>query len=333
MMMKIKEIWDQLENDNSFSTRLLLRRYSGTILPDVFVAFQNPEKIRCIAALISNHVSVDLSQFANLRDISIEVLPDEGRPDKKYLLFKLLNSQHNDVFAILCEDLMISIEKITSETELIKELFNRFEKWKSLFDIAAAQGLSFEEQRGLYGELVLLRTLLDNFSDKYLVIESWKGSERQSRDFQYQSWAIEVKTTYGKNHQKIHINNERQLDGSNFSNLYLFHLSLEVLDNSGESLNEVIDALRNGLHTDIRALNRFNSKLFEGGYFDHHSELYRSVGYLVRKGSFFLVAGDFPRIEESDLRDGVGDVQYTIILSTLSCYAIPEQQVIQTISF
>lgn len=332
-MMKIKEIWDQLENDNSFSTRLLLRRYSGTVLPDVFVAFQNPEKIRCIAALVSNHLHVDVTQFANLRDISVELLPDEVRHDKKYLLFKLLNSQHNDVFAVLCEDLMLSIEQIISETELIKELFNRFEKWKSLFDIAAAQGLSSEEQRGLYGELVLMRTLLNNFSDKQLVIEAWKGSERQARDFQCQSWAIEVKTTHGKNHQKVHINNERQLDRSNFNNLYLFHLSLEVLDNSGESLNDIIDSIRNILQTNIRALNRFNSKLFEGGYFDHHSELYITTGYLIRQNSFFSVEGDFPRIEESDLRNGVGDVQYTIILSTLCSYIIPEQQVIETISF
>jgi hypothetical protein len=331
--MKIKEIWDQLENDNSFSTRLLLRRYSGTVLPDVFVAIQNPEKIRCIAALIGNQVPVDVIQFANLRDISVEVLPDEGRQDKKYLLFKLLNHQHNDVFAVLCEDLMLSIEKITSETELINELFNRFEKWKSLFDSAASQGLNSEEQRGLYGELILMRTLLNNFSDKHLVVEAWKGSERHARDFQYQSWAIEVKTTHGKNHQKVHINNERQLDRSNFSNLYLYHLSLEAFDNSGESLNNIIDSIRNILQNNIRSLNRFNSKLFEGGYFDHHSELYISKGYLIRQNSFFSVEGDFPRVEESDLRNGVGDVQYTIILSSLSSYKIPEQQVIQTISF
>ena len=332
-MMKIKEIWDELENDDSSSPRLLLRRYAGTVLPDVFVAFQNPEKIRCIAASISNHTPVGLSQFANLRDISVEVLPDERRQDKKYLLFKLLNSQHIDVFGVLCEDLMFSVEKITLETELIGELFNRFEKWKSLFDIAAAQGLSSEEQRGLYGELALMRTLLNNFSNRYLVTESWKGCERQARDFQYQSWAIEVKTTHGKNHQKVHINNERQLDNSNFSNLYLSHFSLEVLENSGESLNDIIGSIRKILQTEIRALNRFNFKLFECGYFDHHSELYASIGYLVRESSFFSVEGNFPRIKESDLRKGVGDVQYTIILSTLSSYTIPEKKVIQTLSF
>jgi hypothetical protein len=331
--MKIKEIWDQLENDNSYSSRLLLRRYSGSILPDVFVAFQNPEKVRCIAASVSIHVPVDLAQFANLRDISIEVLQDEVRQDKKYILLKLLNSQHNDVFAVLCEDLMLSIEKINSETELVKELFNRFEKWKSLFDTAAAQGLSAEEQRGLYGELFLVRTLLNNFSNKYSVIDSWKGSEREARDFQHQTWAIEVKTTHGKNHQKVHINNERQLDRSNFSNLFLFHLSLEVLDNSGESLNNIINSMRNILQSEIRALNRFNSKLFESGYFDHHSVVYGTTGYSIRQSSFFSVERDFPRIEESDIRRGVGDVKYTIILSTLSSYLISEQQVIKTISF
>ena len=150
--MKINQIWEELENDKSFSHGLLIRRYSGAVLPDVFIALKSPEKFRCIATSISNSVSVNLVSFSNLRDISVELIPDEKKPEKNILLLKLLGNQHRDIFSVLCEDLIASISTVTNETQLVKELLNRFENWKSFFDSAAAQGLSAEEQRGLVGE-------------------------------------------------------------------------------------------------------------------------------------------------------------------------------------
>jgi hypothetical protein len=218
--MKINRIWEELENDESFSHGLLFRRYSGSVLPDVFVALQVPEKCRCIAASISNAGSVDLSTFSNLKDINVELIPDESNPEKPVLLFKLLNNQHKDIFSVLCEDLIASISSVTDETQLVKELLNRFEKWKSLFDKVASQELSPEEQRGLFGELFLVRKFLQNNSDFLKILNSWIGQEKSVRDFQSGTWSVEVKTTSGNNHQKIRISSERQLDTSNLEHLF-----------------------------------------------------------------------------------------------------------------
>ena len=161
--MKIDQIWEELEDDKSFSHGLLFRRYSGAVLPDVFIALKLPEKFRCIAASISNSVILNLTTFSNLRDISVDLIRDETKPGKSILLFKLLSNQHSDIFSVLCEDLISSISSFTNETQLVKELLNRFEKWKSLFDRAATQGLSVEEQRGLFGEVYFLRKFLKDF--------------------------------------------------------------------------------------------------------------------------------------------------------------------------
>lgn len=193
MTMKINQIWTELENDKSFSHGLLLRRYSGSVLPDVFIALKSPEKFRCIATSISDSVAVNLSSFSNLRDISVELIPDEHNSTKRILLFKLLSNQHRDIFSVLCEDLIASISSVRNETQLVRELLNRFEKWKSLFDRAASQGLSPEEQRGLFGELFFLRKFLQTNSDFIAVVNSWVGSEKQIRDFQFGSWSLEVK--------------------------------------------------------------------------------------------------------------------------------------------
>ena len=331
--MKINQIWEELQRDTSVSTGLLLRRYSGTILPNVYLALKVPENIRCIAASISVSIQPDLSGFVKINDIAVELTPDETRPNKNILLLKLLNTEHSDIFSVLCEDLMNSISTITDEAKLVKSLLNRYEKWKSLFDKTLLEGLSSEEQRGLFGELYFIRKLLENNFSAIDVINSWVGQEKQIKDFQSGRWAVEIKTSSGNNHQRVHINNERQLDTSDLDNLLLFHLSLNATQRTGENLNQIVDLISAQLALDFVALNRYKSKLLEGGYFQHHKSLYENVGYHIRQETFYKVENGFPRIEESDIRAGVGDVKYTIILSQCSSFILPETDVYKILEF
>lgn len=332
-MTKIEKIWTELENDNSFSHGLLIRRYSGEVLPDIFVAKKSPEGFRCIAASLPDTLNLNLSSFSNLRDISVEVIPDDHKPNRNYLIFKLLNAEHKDIFSVLCEDLILSVAPLKNEDKLFKELLNRFEKWKSLFDKASSQELTPEEQRGLFGELTFLKKLLISGHDTNLVLSSWVGVEKQVRDFQYKNWSVEVKTTHSNNHQKIHISNERQLDTTNIEHLFLFHLSIESRLNSGETLNSLIDSIRLLIENNFVSLNRFNNKLLEAGYFENHRNYYSDAGYIIRNEAFYKVEKDFPRIEEHDIRNGVGDVKYSIIISQCSEFSQSEEQVFQNVIF
>lgn len=331
-MKKIKEIWNDLENDESVSQGILYKRFSKDILPDVFVAFQQPEGFIGIAAHIKETV-VDVRRYANLRDISVEEFIDKKLKGKKVYFFKLLNNQHRDIFSVLCEDLLSAISKLTDEKIVIRELFNRFEKWKSLFDKANLEGLSNEEQRGLFGELYFLRKFISNAENISSKIQSWTGPLKEIKDFQFGSWGVEVKTTSGNNHQKINISSERQLDTSNTTNLYLNHLSLEFREGTGETLPVIVDSIIEILKSEITALNHFKNLLFEAGYFEHHRELYLSKGYLIRNNTYYRVEGDFPRIEENNIPSGVGDVKYSIIVSGCSEYIVAENEVLQNLVF
>ena len=55
--MKIKQIWEELENDKSFSKGLLIRRYSGAVLPDVFGNL-NKNKSNDVALNLPSEVSL-----------------------------------------------------------------------------------------------------------------------------------------------------------------------------------------------------------------------------------------------------------------------------------
>jgi hypothetical protein len=331
-MTKINQIWVELANDTSFAKGLLLRRYSSSVLPDVFIAFQQPEKLLCIASSISENIEVNTSQFDNLQEIQIDLFPDPNQKGKNTLLFKLINNQHKDIFSILCEDLIASITTETNEKQLVKTILNRFEKWKSLFTKIVSQGLLPEEQRGLFGELYFLRKFLQINKNYQLVLNTWIGTTGEVRDFQMNHWALEVKTTHGNNHQKIQISSERQLDNTHIDKLFLYHLSLEKVQESGESLNQIITSICTILDVDVIALNRFKSKLYEAGFFERHQDLYETTGYFIRKDIFYSVENEFPRIQENEVRSGVGDVKYSIIVSLCESFIQTEQSVFETLT-
>jgi hypothetical protein len=241
IMTKIENIWLGLENEISNHSGLLYKRYSADVLPDVFIALKNPEKLRCIAFRISAAFPFNESQWNIFKDIKIETLPDERDQSKRFLLILLLNKQHKDIFSTLCEDLIFGVSNVSTEQNLVEKLLERLAKWQSLFEKIGKQGLSDAAQRGLYGEIYFLRFFLTNYSDKNYCVKSWLGPENSIQDFQYANWAVEVKTTHGNNHQKIHITSERQLDDSIIEKIFLFHLSLDVRVGNGETLNSLID--------------------------------------------------------------------------------------------
>lgn len=331
--MKINRIWEELENDTSLRAGFLFRRYSASLLQNLFIAMKVPEKLRCIAVLISKCIKVNLSSFSYFKDIRIEVISDEQEHEKNILIVQLFNNQYKDIFSVLCEDLILNISNVEDEEELARELLNRIEKWKSLFDKVTSQGLTYEEQIGLYGELYFMRQFLQSSSVFLNVVNSWIGPEKQIRDFQSGTWSIEVKSTHGNNHQKLYINSERQLDTNNIENLFLYHISLDVRQQSGETLNQIVDAILEILNSDFVSLNQFKSKLFNAGYFDQHRHLYETTGYFVRHKVFYQVENDFPRIEERDIRNGVGDVKYSIILSNDLTYIRTEKQIFKIIVY
>ena len=330
-MTKIENIWLGLEGDNSNHSGLLYKRYSAEVLPDVFIALKAPEKLRCIAFKLSISFPFDAHQWNKLKDIKIETLPDEHNKSKKFLLILLLNKQHKDIFSTLCEDLIFGVSEVSNEQTLVEKLLERLAKWQSLFEKVGKQGLSDEAQRGLYGEIYFLRIFLDHTSDKNYCVKSWFGPEKSIQDFQYSNWAVEVKTTHGNNHQKIHITSERQLDDSIIEKIFLFHLSLDVRVGNGESLNFLIDEVSEILSENTMASNLFKLKLLESGYYEIHRPLYEERGYTIRQENLYRVSGNFPRITEDQIPTGVGDVRYSIVLSESEEWRINQEVLLSEI--
>ncbi|MCW1735110.1 PD-(D/E)XK motif protein [Anaerorudis cellulosivorans] len=328
MMNNILDIWSNIEQTNE--TGLLKRLYTSETELHIYGIFQNPEKYCGIALSFSKDIYVDILSFSNLRDLQVSLQPDTSFFKNNMLIIKLLQYENRDVFAVMCENMVQSVITLHSEKQVVQTILNQLEKWQSLFEKMKGDGLTFYEQQGLYGELHFLQKLIAK-QNIILALNSWVGTEKGIRDFQYNDWAVEVKTTSGNNHQKVNINNERQLDETMLKNLFLFHLSVEVAKKNGENLNFKINLIRESLKNDIMFLNIFNKKLLEAGYFEKHAYLYDERCYQIRNENYYRIDGEFPRIKEKEIRNGVGDVRYSIILSHCNDYLVDEMSVLNTI--
>jgi len=313
--MKIDSIWKSLEKEDTSESWLVYKRYSGSVLPDIYISIIYPEKLRSIAVHLSSEVKINLTAWDKFKDIQIYSRRDERNKEKQYLLISLLNNQHSDVFSILCEDLIHRVEELDSEADLVKHLLFRLEKWRLLFEKLGQKGLSSEAQRGLFGELVFLKQFIAKSQKPDYCVNSWKGSAKAVQDFQYSDWAVEVKTTHGKNQQKLYISSERQLDTSLVPNIYLIHMSLEVRESFGKTLNKIVNDIIEVLKNSPASLYSFRLKLLEIGYFEHHHDLYKSTGYNIRQTICYRITEDFPRITEAMIPSGVGDVKYSLVIS------------------
>lgn len=331
MMTKIEQIWQELESDTTLQSGLLYKRYSGKIVPDVYVALKAPEKLRCIAAHLSSSFEFDTKAWNKFRDIKIQRQPDDKNRNMQFLVVMLLSNQHKDVFSTLCEDLILKVADVREENSLVQELITRLEKWHLLFEKLGRQGLSDEAQRGLYGELFFLRKFLNKSADAEYCINSWRGAEKAVQDFQYSDWAVETKTTSGKNQQKLQIASERQLDTSLVPNIFLIHISLEVRENHGETLNDIVAEISEILSGSPAALSAFKLKLLEAGYFSHHHDEYEEKGYSIRQESIYRITDDFPKITENMIPAGVGDVRYSLIVSANESWVTEENKLFDQI--
>lgn len=326
----IADLWQQLEDEKNVG--LVKRLYSSEIPFRIYATFQYPDSYFGIAFSFRHNIKIDVSNFDNMRDLKVLLLNDSSFANTKLLIIELLHANNRDIFAILCENLVSTIIQLNNEQIIISTVINQLNKWKTLFDKRISDGLSVEQQQGLFGELVFLhKCLLQQDMNPLNVLKSWVGVDAALRDFQYSTWAIEVKTTATNNPQRVIINGERQLDETLLENLFLFHCSVEVSNSNGETLNQKIANIRYLLKSNVLALNIFNSKLLEVGYFDTHSNKYENKSYKIRSENFYRIADKFPRIKENELRSGVSNVKYNIILSMCDEYLISESELLNII--
>ena len=211
-----------------------------------------------------------------------------------------------------------------------KLLLARLEDWRRLLATVSAQGLTAEQQRGLFGELSILRDLILPEAGPAGVL-AWTGPDRQLQDFQFPGGAIEVKTASGNNAKIVRIANERQLDCQLAGQLFLVTLALDARqEGPGLTLPDLVGDLRGKIRP-LGSAAEFEQRLNMGGYLETQAHLYGDRRYTVRQRLIHAVDGKFPRITERDIPDGLSDVSYTLDLHAASGFRTSEPEMIRSL--
>ena len=253
--------------------------------------------------------------------------PTSGRPTVDIFL---RDDSHSDIFTALVADLLGALARSDKPGTSEKLLLARLEDWRRLLATVSAQGLTAEQQRGLFGELSILGDLLLPEAGSAAVL-AWTGPDRQLQDFQFPGGAIEVKTTSGNSAEIVRIANERQLDCHATGQLFLVTLALDVRrEGPGLTLPDLVADLR-GKMRPMGMAAEFEQRLNMGGYLETQAHMYGDRHYVVRQRLVHAVGGNFPRITEHDLPDGLSDVSYTLDLHAASDFRTSEPEMIRSL--
>jgi hypothetical protein len=325
--MTSSELWQALEEEshNKQGRGILVRRIYPQSKCNLFLGFEKPENKRIFLLRINRSVLPPIGSLPEARGIEIlaRPLPYDGKHEISLGII-LKEPRFQDIFTTLVDDIAERIAVLPSEKESVATFVSRLQRWQKFLE-NSSEGLGDEAQRGLYGELYFLREyVLQKLGP--LGIFAWTGWRRTAQDFQFPGCAVEVKTSAAKQHQKLKIASERQLDDTNLGSLFLYHLSLEQSQGNGETLVDVVETIRGVLISDPAAKEALEDALLESGYLQAHAFRYAKNGYRIRESNVFKVTEGFPRIIERDIPNGVGDVAYSIIVAECKHHSIPASE-------
>ncbi len=307
--MNFDGIWNTIEKDNLHSpgVGIVRRRILPEACCDLFLGVEKPsnKRVFLLRVATANVPPAKLLPQARGFEVRLLTLPDDPSGYSSVLLSQT-NDTFRDIFTTLAADVASHIAPTTDHKTAVEKLLARLKRWQQFLERSGPEGLGDEAQRGIFGELWFIRHYLLPVVGAQ-AMTSWTGGPTMAgQDFQLPGIAVEVKTTTAKEHQKLHITGEKQLESSSQFRIFLFHLSLSSQRDTGETLVDMVVQVRTLLAGNPLALTTFENGLIDAGYLDHQASRYLGTGYLKREHHFFEVAGNFPRIVGSDCAKVLG---------------------------
>lgn len=218
-----------------------------------------------------------------------------------------------DIFAIMVVDILrvIEVVAITLKRGMIEAFLERVREWQAFMTRAQAP-LSSDAQIGLFGELWMLRLLMDT-SLGADALSCWLGPLRAAQDFHIREGAIEVKSTIQTGSFLARINSIEQLDCDRTPTFLCAFRFEENID--GLSLTDLVTQLRVRFgQAGVRRV--FEALLMVMGYLDEHALLYGRT-LTLKEAKAFRVKGEMPRLTRAALPAAIRSAAYVLDLDAV----------------
>lgn len=321
----LEELWAELHDTQSgpVSPGRRVRRVLADGSHHCFVGVERPAARRTFSVVTDNVPANATDGLLVTSGVVVEPgsLPDHGAT----LDLVLRAAAYTDIFTALVADLLVRLAQVTAEPGGV--VVNRLGEWQRMLASVSPDGLSREQQRGLFGEL---HTLSDLFLPTFGpgAVYAWTGPDQQLQDFRFQQGSVEVKTATGRDANRVRISSERQLDDTGAGALFLVTLALDARQGGrGVSLPELVRQVR-GQAVRLGVAGELEQRLVRAGYLDTQSRLYEDQRYSLRRRTVHRVTDGFPRITEQTRPVGVSDVGYTVDLLAAARFLVGHEDMI-----
>lgn len=249
------------------------------------------------------------------KGFKIEFMGESPREDVFKLNISLTSNEFYDQFLVVALDLLNVLLSDEDPRSSFTSFANRLDHWRNFLKNSSSKKLTHEEEVGLIGELIILKSLIiSNQADNPLL--HWTGPIGASHDFEYGSTSYEVKASTAKNKSTVNISSEFQLEADS-GELYLIHVRLK------EGADSTVIFSLPDLVLDIEKLlpphlvEQFNALLACIGYFRVDREKYLNSTYIFEGASAYEVNEGFPKITFSSIDRSISKVKYSLNLKGL----------------
>ncbi len=265
----------------------------------------------------------DLPKLRNL-EIRFQTLP--GGP---ILYIRLKDNAHVELFETLCRDVMAAGELAETEPEALERAIGRTFRWHHLLRGGKLDILSDEAQKGLIGEIEVLKLLMGTLGPKP-ALTAWTGPSGAPKDFELNGDCLEVKARRGASQPFVKISNEYQLADVLDRRLWLGVLAVDkVQPPHGRTLTEHVAEISDLLErTEPSAIVDWDLHLADAGFDPLHD--YSGWRWIVASPEFYAVTEGFPRIA-APVPLGVAGVSYGLALSACAAFRTDWQSIQSTL--
>jgi len=234
------------------------------------------------------------------------------------LTFELLRNEQQDVFVILCCDVIEYSRSAGNAKDALALVISRYKQWSRLLESQKSGLMDEQKRKGLIGELLFLRGLIAAISSPLAEVEGWVGADGADQDFVYADCWYEVKTT-GASATSVTISSFEQLDCSDEGELVIMRIDKTAPEKSGAfSLNELVQDICGKLEINSDALDLFQAKLSAYGYIDLQE--YSAQKYYFSGSQRYQVDESFPKLTRDNVLTQIVSVHYELNLPSLASW-------------
>lgn len=326
-MTQLDSAWETLLAEPRQAEGWLVRRIDRQAPVPILAGVRQPNGTIALLIEVDAESVASTVDFPNAR--GFEVFPETVRPGPRGIVRLCLvhaDTRASELFRVLAHDIATCVSRADNAQHVARAVLDRLRVWQRFFR-RDAEGLSLEEQQGLFGELLFLETLTDAGLNPDSVLSAWQGPAGAPRDFCFPACHIEIKA--GTSPESFFVSSLDQLDGD-WQGIILVAFSELEETPEGTSLAELVSRIRDSLGTaGARAADAFEDRLLQSGYLAGQSAIYGLRRWRVVRRFFFRVHGDFPRIRRVELRSGIVEVRYKVTLSACAPFRVPEGEAIE----